>query len=329
MTDTAPVQTHDSIVDRMTGGMVPDGLVEFAGSERLRPDGRPRPELRRELRQISDGRNVITSLVALLAPVVLVALVVAIDHWLAIVAGIFFMAVLQNRLFLLHHEGAHRLLFRSRRWNDLIGVVLFGWLAFGTGTHSYRRAHTNHHRDEFGPKEPDFLLYALYPIRLASMRRKLRRDLSGVSAYRILRPRLTGLFKRRYWRNSARFLLGQAFVFSLFALAGRPWLYLFLWVMPYVFVYQVINRLRAIAEHGGMTRSSDRRATSHHVHQSLLARSIMVPCGIGYHLAHHVDSGIPFRNLARYTQILEEDGYITPDMTWPSYRALWKALASQ
>ena len=260
--------------------------------------------------------------------VALIAVVVAVGHWSAVLVAIPLMAILQNRLFILHHEGAHRLLFSNRRWNDLIGVTLCGWIAFGTGTHGYRRGHANHHRDEFGPKEPDFLLYSLYPITRASMRRKLVRDITGVSAYRILRPRITGLVKRKYLVNSLRFFGGQAVVFALFSLAGQPWLYLVLWVLPYVTLYQVLNRLRALAEHAGMTRSSDRRATSHHVRQSRLASVIMVPYGIGWHLAHHVDSGIPFRNLPAFTRALEEDGYITPELTWPSYRALWRTLAS-
>ena len=40
-------------------------------------------------------------------------------------------------------------------------------------------------------------------------------------------------------------------------------------------VTRVVNRLRAIAEHGGMQRSDDRRRTTHHVRQSLLARVTM------------------------------------------------------
>ena len=312
----------------MTGGMTPTGLGSFEGSDRLRPDGRPRPELRAQLKQIPNVRNVITTLVSLAMPGALVAAVIVIGHWLAVVAAIPVMGILQNRLFILHHEASHRLLFTNRRWNDLIGVTLCGWVAFGTGSHSYRRGHANHHRDEFGPKEPDFLLYSFYPIAHESMRRKLLRDISGISAYRILKPRLTGLFKLAYMKNSLRFLLGQAVVLGLFVMTGHPWFYLLLWVVPYACVYQVLNRLRAIAEHGGLTRSSDRRVTSHHIHQGWLATSVMVPYGIGWHLAHHVDSGIPFRNLPAFTRILEEDGYITPEITWPSYRALWKALAA-
>lgn len=328
MTTTSPRPTHDELVATMTGGMAPTTLPPFEGSDRLRPDGRPKGEFRAELRRIADGRNVITTVMSLILPALLVVAVVAIGNWMAVVVAIPLMAVLQNRLFILHHEAAHRLLFSHRRWNDWIGVTLCGWIAFGTGTHGYRRGHANHHRDEFGPKEPDFLLYSFYPIPRASARRKLLRDISGVSAYRILKPRLTGIVKRKYAVNSFRFYAGQVVIFSLFLLSGHPWLFLFLWVLPYATFFQVLNRLRSIAEHAGMTRSSDRRLTTHHIRQNWAATTFMVPYGIGLHLAHHVDSGIPFRNLPAFTQALEEDGYITPEITWPSYRALWKAQAS-
>ena len=319
--------THDELVETMTGGMV-SAIEPFQGSDRLRSDGRPRGDLRNKLRLINDRRNAVTCLICLALPVAVITGVVLVGHWIAVVVAVPIIGVLQVRMFILSHEGAHRLLFTNRRLNDFIGITIFGWLAFGTGTHAYRKAHTSHHRDEFGPKEPDFLLYALYPITAASMRRKLRRDCSGVSAYRILRPRLTGLFRRQFLVNSLRFYVGQLFVFGLFAVSGNPFLYLVLWVLPYVTVYQILNRLRAIAEHGGMTRSGDRRDTAHHVKQSQVARAIIVPLGVGHHLAHHVDSGIPFRNLAQLTKLLEDDGYLTSDLTWSSYRRLWRALTT-
>ncbi len=51
MVDTA---THDQLVAELTGGLAPseDDLAPFEGSDRLRPDGRPRPEFRAELRRI-------------------------------------------------------------------------------------------------------------------------------------------------------------------------------------------------------------------------------------------------------------------------------------
>jgi fatty acid desaturase len=238
------------------------------------------------------------------------------------------MALSQNRLFILHHEAAHRVLFPNRRLNDLIGITLIGWLTFGTGSHGYRLGHINHHRDEFGPKEPDFLLYALYPVSRASMRRKLTRDATGISAFRIVRPRFKRLGNTRHRRLTLMFIGGQALIATMFWTAGHPWLYLFLWVVPWVFLYQVLNRLRAIAEHGGMTRSTDRRRASRHVRQTPLAQALLVPCNVGYHVAHHVDPTVPMHHLPRLHTALVEDGYITEDLVWPSYRNLWQALAA-
>ena len=101
-----------------------------------------------------------------------------------------------------------------------------------------------------------------------------------------------------------------------------------LWLAPWMTVWRVINRLRAIAEHGGMTRSSDRRLTTHVVHQSWLARFWMVPFNTGWHLAHHVDMGVPFRNLPALHAELVDAGWVTPELEYPSYRALWRALSS-
>ena len=57
----------------------------------------------------------------------LVAEPVACDRTSTIVC---LMGFVQNRMFILHHEGAHRLLFSSRKFNDLIGITIFGWLSF-------------------------------------------------------------------------------------------------------------------------------------------------------------------------------------------------------
>lgn len=321
------VASHDELVASMTGGLVPSApRVALEDKGRLRPDGRPRPEFRAELRTIENARNVLSVASVVLAPILVVVAVQAIGSWWAIVLGAMAMGNIQTRLYILHHEAAHRLLFSRRRINDVVGVNFLGWVAFGTGTHHYRRGHANHHRDEFGPNEPDFLLYSFYPIPRDSFLRKLRRDTTGVSAYRMLKPRFTGLWQREFLSISLRFFAGQALVFTAFALAGSPWLYLWLWVLPYITWYQVQNRLRAIGEHGGMTRSADRRDTTHHVSQGWLARLFITPYNVGYHLAHHVDSGVPFRNLPKLHHALDEAGYFEGASTWPNYRSLWSAM---
>ena len=53
-----------------------------------------------------------------------------------------------------------------------------------------------------------------------------------------------------------------------------------------------------------------------------------MPFNTGWHLAHHVDSGIPWRRLPEYHDELVALGYVQPGLEYPNYRALWRKLAS-
>jgi fatty acid desaturase len=55
---------------------------------------------------------------------------------------------------------------------------------------------------------------------------------------------------------------------------------------------------------------------------------MLVPFRIGYHLAHHVDSGVPMSRLPKFHAELRRSGYITDAIEYPSYRKLWAKLAS-
>lgn len=319
--------SHDDLVAAFTGGLAPTGRVaSFAGSDRLRPDGRPRPAFRAELRRIPNLRNAGLVLVVLAYPFVVTGAAVAVDHPLGWVAAFFVMGAWFQRALTLFHEASHRLLFSNRRLNDLVGETLIGWIAFGTGESTYRLAHSQHHRDEFGEREPDFGLYARYPVSRASLRRKLVRDAVGISGWKNLKPALVGLFVPGRRIRALRFLGAQALVFAVFAAFGHPWLYLFLWLLPWMTYWRVANRLRALAEHAGMTRSDDRRLTTHHIRQGFLSKHVFLSQSIGYHLAHHVDSGIPMANLPKLQRALEEDGYVTDAITHRGYWAFWRTL---
>ncbi len=97
-----------------------------------------------------------------------------------------------------------------------------------------------------------------------------------------------------------KILVVQAVLLGIAVAVGRWWLYPLLWVAPYLTVWRVINRLRAIGEHGGMDASTDRRATTHTVRQSWWSRCVLAPYMIGWHLPHHVDAGVSMRHLPQY-----------------------------
>ncbi len=310
--------------------MVPPAevLPAVLPTDRLTENGMPVPEVRAELRRIADLRNVGTIVATWAQALCTIGLAVWIGHPLAYVAAFLLMGPAFARFAILGHEAAHKLLFTNKSWNDRIGRWVVSYPAF-VPLEAYRRGHFAHHKDEFGPAEPDMNLYNGYPITRASFRRKLWRDARGTSGWKNLKG-LLGAFKSKDARPVAiRIAVMQLPLIAAAVLVGRWWLYPLLWLAPWMTVWRVINRLRSIAEHGGMERSKDRRRTTHHVRQTWLARFWLVPLNTGWHLAHHVDMGVPWRNLPKLHAELAAAGYITPDLTYPSYRALWSALSSR
>jgi len=309
--------------------MVPTYLPVCHETARIRPDGRPTAAFREQLRHIPSWRN--------LGSVVVLYVQTGVVVWAAVVFAPWtwpLCVLLMGRAFAqfasLMHEAAHRTLFSNKRANDLVGRWLLGYPSF-TSTDAYRRVHMAHHRDEFGPDEPDIALYIGYPIGHASFRRKLTRDATGRTGLKLMR----GLFanarskdqrsRRTFWK----IMLVQAVMIGAAIASGHWWLYPLLWLLPYLTVWRVINRLRSVAEHGGMQRSPDRRESTHTVRQHWLGRFMLVPYRIGWHLAHHVDAGVPFRNLPLLHEALVEAGYVDTSFEYPSYPAIWRALSAE
>src|SRR6185295_10370131 len=112
-----------SVLDARPTMLPPEALLtDVLPTDRLTATGMPVPELRVELRQIDDLRNVGT----------------VVATW-----GQAF-----GRFAILGHEAAHKLLFTNKRWNDAIGRWLVAYPSF-VPLDGYRRGHFAHHKDEF------------------------------------------------------------------------------------------------------------------------------------------------------------------------------------
>lgn len=303
----------------------PDVLPDVLPTERLLASGKAVRDIRTELRRIPQWRSWLAIGSAIAEPILVIALAIRLAHPAAYVLAFLLMGRAYARFASIGHEAVHRTLLPNQRLNDMVGRWLMSypsWVPFDL----YRRAHIDHHRDEMGPKEPDVALYVGYPITAASFRRKLLRDATGQTGWKLFRGLVRAARKGK--TDAVRILACQIPIIAAFTVAGRPELYLLLWWLPHLTVWRVINRLRAIAEHGGMTRSDDRRLTTHDVRQSRLAQFWLVPHNIGYHLAHHVDMGVSCWRLPALHDELVRSGWVTTGYTYPNYRSLWKALRS-
>ncbi|MFN3258040.1 MAG: fatty acid desaturase [Ilumatobacter sp.] len=314
--------TTDVISSPTPGVLVPmgDALTDVLPTERFNDRGVPTRPWRDELRRIADLRNLVTVVGCVVQSFGVVIVAAVIHTWWSYALAFVLMARGHVCLNILAHEAAHRLLF-SKRWaNDHVGRWVLGYPTLQP-TLAYRRAHFAHHRDEMGPDEPDMNLYSGYPIPADSWHRKLRRDLTGVTGYK--RMKQLGGALRNGGTEAWQVVGVQIAMLALSIAFARPLAYV-VWIVSWLTIWQFTNRLRAIAEHGGMIRSRDRRQTTHVVRQTWLARYWIVPYHTGWHLAHHVDMGVTWRNLPRLHEALVADGWITPEITYPSYRDFWR-----
>src|SRR3954453_9321581 len=305
----------------------PEDLPEVLPTDRLLANGKAVPQLRADLRHIAGFRNAVTVCMVWAQIVAILAVAVWIAKPFVWVGVLLVFGADHARGAIPVHGAAHRLLFANKRINDFVGKWLLSYPGF-VPFDLYRRSHFAHHKEEFGPNEPDLNLYNGYPITRASLRRKMVRDARGTSGWKSLKGLLRGLTSSLARPVALRILAAQVVLLGLCTVVGRPELYL-LWFGSWMTSWRVINRLRAIAEHGGMTRSPDRRLTTHHVRQTWPARFWIVPFNTGWHLAHHVDMGVPWRNLPALHHELVASGWVTPGLEYPSYTALWRKLASR
>ena len=312
--------------------MVPDASVftQIDGNDKILTNGHPTSQWRTELRHIPNFRNAISVTSIYVQTFFIIWVALELHNPITYVIAFLLMGRAHAQLLALMHESVHRLLFRNRKLNDFAGRWLLGYMSF-VNTDGYRYVHMAHHREEFGPNEPDIPLYANYPITRASFWRKMRRDGLGSTGFRMLRGQFMSIFK-----TDPRQLNTQRKIFSLHAVLlilsvifVNPWVYVMLWLVPYITVWRVMNRLRSIAEHGGLRADDDHRVTTHSVKQHLFSSFYFVPFNLGWHIAHHTDSGIPFRSLPKYHRQLQASGFVTDAYQYSSYLAIWRALRSR
>ncbi len=269
----------------------PAARPEVLPTDRLLDNGMARPELRHDLRRIDDVRNAVTVASVWLWVAVIIGGSVWIDRWWAYLAAFVLMGPMYARFAILMHEAAHKLLFTNKRANDWVGTWLIAYPTW-TPISIYRRGPLRPPQGGVRAPRTRHRLLRRLPVRPAGPgRRRLVRDAVGISGWKNFTPLFKALGSRRHRRVAGSILGVQVVLWAvMWAATGRWWIYPLLWWLPWMTQWRVINRLRAIAEHGGLEAGPDRRVTTHNVRQSL-ARPVLVRP-----LQHRLAPGPPRRH---------------------------------
>lgn len=237
------------------------------------------------------------------------------------------------------HEAAHYSLFRQR-W---INQYLVDWLCarpVWLDVKRYRAHHVKHHAHTGTPQDPDTTLVDMYPTSAASMRRKMLRDVLGVTGLK----RMLGLFLMDigamqytvagdvHWqaetqrslrmylinglRNLGPMLLSNLALFALLWWVGAAWAYA-AWVLAYVTSFSLFLRIRSIAEHACMPGGANMFDNTRTTRAGWLARLCVAPLHVNYHREHHLMASVPYYRLPRLHRMLRERGYsCAPPSYW-------------
>ncbi len=224
----------------------------------------------------------------------------------------------QLGLAILMHDAAHGLLFANRRLNDWAGRWLCAYPVL-SDLDLYRPYHLKHHRFTQQAEDPDLGLSAPFPITRRSLWRKVLRDLSGQTAYQRRKLQFASAWGpaelparqrlKRLIANLGGGLLTNAVLLAVAIASGYWWLYPALWLLPMASWYQLVSRIRNIAEHAVVPDNADPLRNTRTTLLDPLTRLFVAPYWVNYHLEHHLFLFVPCWRLGQAHRLLIAKGY--------------------
>jgi len=242
----------------------------------------------------------------------------------------------QHALALLMHDGAHYLLFRNKRLNDVVAETLLAWPIFIT-MRGYRKTHLAHHRHLNTDQDPDWTRKQNadweFPMNSRRLMGLLVADALGLNTLKVLR-RLGDLSNEGdRSKDGIRFqLMRAAYYLLMFAVIGyfHAWtLFLLYWAVPALTWLKLIMRVRSIAEHFALV--DDRLGVlTRTTYPSLFDRFFVCSKNAYLHIEHHLYPGVPFHGLpGLHAHLREVPGFMERAHITRSYWSVLKESMGQ
>ena len=255
---------------------------------------------------------------------------------LTIPLAIMIIGARQLGLGILQHDAAHGALHPDLKLNDVVAE----WFCV-SGVQAYRDYHLKHHRYAQQVEDPDLVLSAPFPVSRASFARKVARDLTGQTWFKQRFGRFTGSLARRkpgepVWPiiraeayRQRRWLILNGLAILAFSAAGVWWGWFVFWLAPRATWYQLVTRIRNIAEHALIARNEpDPLRQARTTHANLLERALIAPYWVNYHCEHHMFMHVPCWRLPRVRRLLERRGVTSRMLGADGYARVLRAVTT-
>jgi fatty acid desaturase len=110
------------------------------------------------------------------------------------------------------------------------------------------------------------------------------------------------------------------------SLIGPWWLYFTFWILPSMTIFQLLYRIRNIAEHAVVKTDCDDFNNARTTYASFFERVLVAPYYVNYHLEHHLFMFVPCYKLKKAHQMLLKNKYRERMEIKSGYTSLLKAI---
>ncbi|MEM0953496.1 MAG: fatty acid desaturase family protein [Pseudomonadota bacterium] len=248
-------------------------------------------------------------------------------HHVTLFAALLLLPGRQLALAVITHECGHGTFFNSKVLNRWVGQYLAANPVF-TDMHNYARGHTQHHQLAGTHDDPDLPNYQAYPVSTDSFKRKVLRDLTGQTGYKLMRFILSSAMgilsdddaSRARAKPFLQQIMMNLILAVLLAWLFAPWAYL-LWLGAYMTTYMLVVRIRQVAEHANVPDlyDSDPRNNTRTTIPSWWERLVFAPNNVNYHMEHHFMAAVPCYRLKELHQLLRQRGAYTDTPIFHGY----------
>lgn len=286
----------------------------------------PREELQNLLKKSDFDAVLILSFNWLLIASCFIAIKLFPVWWVWVISAIV-LAGRQLGLAILMHDCCHDGFFKTKWKNRFFGKWFCAAPVFAD-LDRYRTYHLEHHKTAGSDADPDRPNYINYPVSSASFKRKMLRDLLGLTGIKVLYLIIkmnAGTVKYQLSYDGSK-TLKIGFFSQLKNLVINLWPSLFIHTIAFYFLgldyflfwfayltfYMVFSRIRNAAEHGSPIDPNDLSPllNTRTTLANPLERLTVAPNFVNYHLEHHLLPSIPSYQLKNFHKKLANLGVL-------------------